>query len=148
MERSELIGVLLSWASHLSGYTYPDSIPRIEQRPAAFFEQQVCAGRKRCEVVAWYDDQGVIYLDDRIDDIEDPLIRSVLVHELVHYLQDLSGEFTRNDCEEKMRRERQAYAIQRSYLNRIAGLFAATWPVYAPCPAEPGAGHGDDTVDS
>ncbi|MBI1733024.1 MAG: M48 family metallopeptidase [Gammaproteobacteria bacterium] len=134
MDPTELIAVLLSWASSLSGYPYPDSRPEIEYREHAFFEQHACAEAKNCRAVAWYDNAGTIYLDTRLADMEDPVIRSVVVHELVHYLQDLSGEYQTGSCREQMRREQHAYAVQRAYLNRIAGQFAATYPVYAPCP--------------
>lgn len=140
MDTSELIAVLLSWASSLSGYPYPDSRPLVEYREHDFFEQHACADVKNCRVAAWYDNQGTIYLDARLADLEDPVIRSVVVHELVHYLQDLSGEFKAAGCREQVRREQHAYAVQRTYLNRIAGRFAATYPIFAPCPGEPGNG--------
>jgi hypothetical protein len=62
------------------------------------------------------------------------MIRSVIVHELVHYLQDIYQRYPEPTCEHQAAREREAYAWQRAYLNRIAGRFAATWPVYDPCP--------------
>ena len=89
---------------------------------------------KNCRVAAWYDNNGTISLDTRLANLEDPIIRSVVVHELVHYLQDLSGEFKSGDCQEQLRKEQHAYAVQRTYLNRIAGRFAATYPIYGPCP--------------
>lgn len=136
MDKAELIAVLLSWASHLTSYPYPESVPDVELRPAEFFVVHACGGDENCRAAAWYDNEGTIYLDDRIVDLEDPVVRSVIVHELVHYLQDLSGKFEAGGCEENVTRERQAYAIQRIYLNRIAGRFAATYPVYAPCAPE------------
>jgi hypothetical protein len=136
MDTSELIAVLLSWAASLSGYPYPESRPAIEYRGQEFFEQNACVTAKNCRAAAWYDNAGTIYLDTRLANLEDPLIRSVVVHELVHYLQDLSGEFSDRSCQEQVRREQHAYAVQRAYLNRIAGQFAATYPVYAPCPGD------------
>ncbi|MBI2970528.1 MAG: hypothetical protein HYY36_07265 [Gammaproteobacteria bacterium] len=135
MDKAQLIAVLLSWASHLSGYPYPDTVPAVEQRSAEFFVEKACGGHKNCRVAAWYDDDGTIYLDDRIPDLEEPIVRSVIVHELVHYLQDLSGKYVDDGCEQRLAREREAYSIQRIYLNRIAGRFAATYPVFTPCSA-------------
>ena len=141
MDPTELIAVLLSWAASLSGYPYPDTRPAIEYREHDFFEQHACAEVKNCRVAAWYDNDGTIFLDTRLANLEDPIIRSVVVHELVHYLQDLSGEYKGGDCREQVRREQHAYAVQRTYLNRIAGQFAATYPVYGPCPGNvPGPG--------
>lgn len=54
----------------------------------------------------------------------------------MHYLQDLGGDYRPGECGDSVRREREAYSIQRTYLNRIAGRFAATYPVYAPCPGD------------
>ena len=136
METAELIAVLLSWASSLSGYPYPDSRPQVEYREHDFFEQHACAEVKNCRAVAWYDNHGTIFLDTRLADLEDPMIRSVVVHELVHYLQDLSGELKNSSCQDQVRREQLAYSVQRTYLNRIAGRFTATYPVYAPCPGD------------
>lgn len=131
-----MLTILLSWASHLTSYTYPGVPPDYEFKNHDFFAEQVCQGGKRCNVVAWYNDEGVIYIDKRLDDWEDPLTRSVIVHELVHYLQDLSGKFESGDCEDQLKREREAYSVQRTYINRIAGRFAATYPVFTPCKIE------------
>jgi hypothetical protein len=136
MDKTELIAVLLSWTVHLTSYPSPPEPPNLEYQPREFFVQHACRGHERCQVAAWYDNNGTIYLDDRITDLMDPIVRSVIVHELVHYLQDLSGKFDERSCQDHLAREREAYAIQRIYINRIAGRFAATYPVYAPCPAD------------
>jgi hypothetical protein len=140
-DTTDLLAVLLSWASSLSGYPYPDTRPAIEYRDHAFFEQHACAEAKNCRAAAWYDNAGTIYLDDHLADLGDPIVRGVIVHELVHYLQDLSGEFKAATCQDNVRREQHAYAVQRTYLRRIAGQFVALYPVYAPCPGNvPGTG--------
>jgi hypothetical protein len=134
MDKSELLVILLSWAAHLSSYSYPEDPPDYRFEPHSFFVEHACGGNTNCNTGAWYNNDGVIYLDDRLQDWADPMVRSVIVHELIHYLQDISGKFNKGDCEEQLVREREAYAIQRIYINRIAGVFAATFPVYAPCP--------------
>ena len=133
MDKSELLVILLSWASHLSSYSYPEVAPDYEFKPHSFFVKHACLGNPNCKAGAWYNDNGIIYIDDRLENWEDPMVRSVIVHELTHYLQDLSGKYNERSCEEHLRREREAYAIQRIYINRIAGVFAATFPVYASC---------------
>lgn len=133
MGKTELLAVLLSWASHLTSYTYPGTPPQYSIEDHSFFVENVCGGEEKCNVSAWYNNDGVIYLDKRLGDWEDPVVRSVIVHELVHYLQDLSGRYANDDCEDRLRREREVYSVQRTYLNRIAGRFAATWPVYGSC---------------
>ncbi|MEJ2760376.1 MAG: hypothetical protein P8126_02245 [Gammaproteobacteria bacterium] len=134
MARIDLLLVLLSWASHLSHYPYPDKAPAYRLEPHSFFVEHACGGNKKCSIAAWYNNDGTIYLDKRLKDWEDPMVRSVIVHELVHYLQDLSGKFKNDNCEDQLMREREAYAVQRIYLNRIAGRFAAVYPVYSACP--------------
>ena len=134
METARLIGVLLSWTAQLSGYAYPSTAPQLERVQREYLVEHACGGDAHCRVVAWYDDKNTIYLDDRVEDLEDPIVRSVIVHELVHYLQDLSGKFDALKCEDQLTREREAYSVQRTYLNRIAGRFAATYPPgFAPC---------------
>jgi len=133
VDRAELLAVLLSWASHLTSYSYPESPPDYRIEDHAFFVEHACGGREKCPVSAWYNNDGIIYLDSRLGDWQDPVVRSVIVHELVHYLQDLSGRYASDDCEDRLKREREAYSVQRTYLNRIAGRFAATWPVYDTC---------------
>lgn len=49
------------------------------------------------------------------------MTRSMLVHEMVHYLQDLSGRYDNSSCEDHAKREREAYAIQREYGIRACG---------------------------
>ena len=134
MDTAQLIGVLLSWAANLSGYAYPATMPDLQRVDRAFLVERACGNEERnCRAVAWYDNESIIYLDQRVEDIEDPVVRSVLVHELTHYLQDLSGKYDPMKCEDQLAREREAYSIQRTYLNRIAGRVAATYPVFAPC---------------
>lgn len=63
------------------------------------------------------------------------MTRSLIVHELTHYLQDISGRFSAEDCNDHLAREREAYSIQRQYLNRIANVYAAIYMNFPPCPA-------------
>jgi len=133
MGKAKLLLVLLSWASHLSHYPYPGHGPAYSFRPHSFFVEHACDGNRDCPVAAWYNNDGTIYLDEHLQNWDDPVTRSVIVHELVHYLQDLSGKFRNNDCEDQLKREREAYAVQRMYLSRVAGRFAALWPRYGTC---------------
>jgi hypothetical protein len=75
----------------------------------------VCGGRE-CNAVGWYNDERIVYIDDRLRDKDTMFARSLMVHEFVHYLQHLSGQFDSTSCEDSVKRERQAYAIQREYV--------------------------------
>jgi hypothetical protein len=135
MDSAHMIAVLLSWTVNLSQYPHPETPPRIEYRPHSFFVEQACLGNDKCRIAGWYDNNGTVYLDERVKDQEDAMTRSLYVHEFTHYLQDLSGKFDNHDCEDHMKREREAYSIQRQYLNRIAGRFVAIYINLPPCPA-------------
>ncbi len=130
---AKLIAVLLSWAVNLSNYTHPGEIPELIYKSPQFFVNNACNGNEKCEAVAGYDDQGVIYIDERLKGHTDANTRSVVVHELVHYLQDLSGRYNDMDCELYSKREREAYSVQRQYLNKIAGRFTVMFMNYPPC---------------
>lgn len=129
-----MIAVLLSWTVHLTSYPYPEKLPQLEYKPRSFFVEHACLGDEKCRVAGWYDNAGVVYIDDRLKGQEDALTRSLIVHEFTHYLQDVSGNFNSGTCDDHMRREREAYSVQRQYLNKIAGRFTAIYVNYPPCP--------------
>ncbi len=115
MDLQIALPVLLSWAVHLSDYSEPVQPPQLQYRPHAFFVQEVCGGRE-CKAVGWYNDQDVVYIDERLRYSETSFARSLLVHELIHYLQHHSGGFDSRSCEDSIAREREAYSVQNSYL--------------------------------
>jgi hypothetical protein len=130
---ANLLAVLLSWTVSLSSYSHPGLSPEILFKPHPFFVDVACHGNEKCDVVAWYNNNGTIFLDDRLNGKTDAFTRSVVVHELVHYLQDISGEYGEMDCNLYAKREREAYSIQKQYLNKIAGKFVAMYMNYPPC---------------
>jgi hypothetical protein len=110
---------LLAWASKLSGYPVPEMMPYVAYRPGAFFTDQVCGGNA-CKAVGWYNDQDIIYLAEkyRFED-QDDFANSLLLHELVHFLQHHSGRFDSLSCDDSLAREREAYAVQNDYLVNV-----------------------------
>lgn len=135
--KAELLRVLLSWTVSLSSYTHPGQTPEILFKPQSFFVEIACQGNEKCDAVAWYNNDGTIFLDQRLEGNTDAFTRSVVVHELVHYLQDISGNYPKMDCELYAQREREAYSIQKQYLNKIAGKFVAMYVNYPPCYEHP-----------
>ena len=111
--------MLLAWASNLSGYPVPETLPSIAYRPRAFFSNRVCGGTA-CKAVGWYNDQNIIYLHEkyRYED-QDDFANSLLLHELVHFLQHHSGKFDSLSCGDSLAREREAYAVQNDYLMNV-----------------------------
>ncbi len=102
-----LIVVLLSWASHLSGYPMPAEPPEIQFKSHEWFVEHACPKMDDCNVLAWYNDEGIVYIDESLD-IDSGYTTSVLVHEFVHVMQDPDME----PCA----REREAYYVQNEYI--------------------------------
>lgn len=123
MDSPEVIAALLSWAVTLSGYPEPAYPPAIEYVPHAYFVEHVCGGRK-CGAIGWYDNRRTIYIDRRLEGQDTAFSRGLMVHEMVHYLQDLSGRYDPTSCEDRHRREQEAYAIQREFIARAYGQAA------------------------
>jgi hypothetical protein len=72
-------------------------------------------------VFGWYPGNGhVIYLDvAELGKHSQAYAYSVLVHESTHYLQWLRGDINaRSTCEEYLAAEREAYYVQRMYMER------------------------------
>jgi len=124
---SELYTALLSWAVTLSGYPAPAHPPEVVKQPHSFFVQQACNGRE-CKVMGWYAGGTKLYIDDTLDPEKDLLGSSIVVHEMVHYLQSVArGDDTLKDgvafgstptCQQLVRWEYEAYAVQREYILR------------------------------
>ena len=132
MNLQTVIPILLSWASHLSGYPAPEQPPIISFQPHAFFVEHVC-GNKECNAVGWYNDQNIIYIDERYREDDGVFASSLLVHELTHYLQHQSGKFDSHSCEDSLAREREAYHVQNSYILEGQASFALVWPAPTAC---------------
>ncbi len=132
---AKMIKVLLSWTVHLSPtYSLPETPPNLIYEPHEYFVENSCNGvEKKCDVLGWYDNSGTIHIDDRLKGNEDPYTRSLIVHEMVHYLQDISGNFDKESCDDHVFKEREAYSIQRLYLHRIAQRNVAIYQNYPPC---------------
>lgn len=116
-----LCAMALSWAIKLTDYTREMAeagrglkCPVIHQVSHEFLVDSACSGRE-CKVVGWYPGEGNnIFIDQRLDtDSLDTL--SLLVHELVHWLQWKTGKLDEGVCEAWVSAEREAYGAQRSF---------------------------------
>jgi len=106
-----MLEILLGWVFYLAPDLGRAEPPELEYQEHSFFVENACGG-KECNVLGWYNDNGTLYLDDRVTGtLRDQLI----VHELVHYLQDVNGDYDSLNCEDSLARERQAYRIQQAY---------------------------------
>lgn len=114
----ELFAILMSWAATLSGYSRPAAQPEIVVVPHSYLVAEACGGRE-CKVLGWYPPGQRIFLDDRLDPVNSLYASSIVVHEMVHFLQQQSGRFEEGfTCASALEREREAYAVQREFLLR------------------------------
>jgi len=115
LTESELVPALLSAIDQLSEYPRPTFVPEIFRVPHERLQELACTSK--CGVLATYQPGEGIFLDERLKPETNLFDRSVLLHELVHYVQELNHE--RGDarpCERWYYREIEAYAIQKSFL--------------------------------
>lgn len=113
---SEVYEILFSWAVVLSGYPRVEP-PIIEFKPKSFFVEEACRGGKNCNVVGWFRGGNIIYIWDQLDIDGNQIAASIIVHEGVHYLQELNGKPHKN-CKDVIDLEREAYGVQKEYLLR------------------------------
>jgi hypothetical protein len=96
-----------------------DAPPTLILQPKQFFVEHVCYGSINCKVAGWYPETGGdnIYVLDTLD-LNNEVADSIVLHEIVHYLQFHSGMFQDTSCENSLKLERQAYGVQKEYLLR------------------------------
>lgn len=113
-----VVGALLAAIEALSDYRATGPLPPIFLLPQARIEQKVCDAP--CNVRAAYLPREGIFLSAHLDPVRNPLDRSALLHELVHYLQQNHAKFEQMEgCERERSKEQEAYAIQNAYLASI-----------------------------
>jgi len=99
----------------LSDYRVPDTSPAVFQLPQLRLEAKVCD--EPCNVTAAFVPRQGIYLAEHLDPLREPQDRAVLLHELVHFLQQGHPKFAHmTPCERERAKEQEAYAIQNAYL--------------------------------
>jgi uncharacterized protein DUF6647 len=102
----------------LSGHRPPKTLPVIHRVSHAELETYVC--ETNCAIKAWYKPGEGIFLDNSLMPESNAFDRSILLHEMVHYFQDMSGYYRdANPCDRWLQRELDAYAVQNRYLGAI-----------------------------
>ena len=110
-----LVLQLLAAISNSTNYSLPEHPPEIVFVAHSYLEQQVCG--RPCNVKGWFPSGRTIYLDERLDLENDTWAKGILLHELVHYLQQQEGAPSEAaDCETWERREQEAYQVQYRWL--------------------------------
>ena len=132
MPMDDLLPELLNAIDHLSKYTVPDEVPLVHRVPHEKIEQLTCG--KKCAALAVYRSGEGIYLDEALEPETNIFARSVLLHELVHYVQDVSNELSgAKPCERWYRREQEAYAIQKNFLVLVGSQFRVAYSAGTTC---------------
>ena len=115
LSEAELMPALVSALDQLSKYHRPVAVPEIIRVPHQRIEDMVC--HAKCGALAAYRPGEGIYLDERLKPETELFDRSILLHELVHYVQDMSDEHgDMRPCMRWYQREQEAYAIQKIFL--------------------------------
>ncbi len=141
LETHELLPVLFRTIQRLSRFAPPAEYPDVVYLPTPELNRLACKGT--CSVLGHFAGGREIYLDDRLKPLTNLFDRSVLLHEMVHYLQNIEGSHhvdpsdTGNDrdkCLVWYKREREAYTIQEAYLIMVASpVRAGYFPARSPC---------------
>ncbi|MGI9333264.1 MAG: hypothetical protein ACR2RL_08925 [Gammaproteobacteria bacterium] len=113
----EVLASLLVWIANNSAYDAPEQLPQLEFQAAAAFAEQACPRRANCAARGYYHDgTGRIVVHEAYRGLTSVQERALVVHELVHYLQDLSGRYGgEKTCEIWLEREREAFRLQIRY---------------------------------
>jgi len=113
-----LVTALLTWITAHTSYPMPDRLPAVAVVPHAYLEQLACG--EKCPALGVYPDGNVVYIDAELQIETNVCARSVLLHELVHYLQQGHPKFAHmTPCARERAKEEEAYAIQNAYLAEI-----------------------------
>lgn len=120
---TDLYAILMSWAITLSGYPAPAAMPDIALTSHEYLVEQACGG-KECRVLGWFPPGHTIYLDNRLHPDTSFYASSIVVHEMVHYLQFTSGRYAQPyPCDQIIDLEREAYAVQTRYIVASHGVY-------------------------
>lgn len=113
---SSLVAELFAAIHLLSGYAPPTVPPEIHRVPQSVIQEHFC--HRPCPVRAAYDSAKGVFIDENLDVANNTFDRSILLHELVHHVQAVSGRFDMgsSDCMRRNSAEQEAYSIQNRYL--------------------------------
>jgi len=135
----EVAQQLIEIIAVLADYRVTKQLPPIFEVPQHVLEEKVCD--QPCNVSAAYVPREGIYLADNLNPVREPLDRAVLLHELVHYLQQGYPRFSHlTGCARERAKELEAYAIQNAYLASLGSNQRVTlYDSELDCESDPGA---------
>jgi hypothetical protein len=124
---------VMTWASQLSGYPLPDTLPEVQLKSASWFSHRACQDHTPCPVFGLYEDGDVVFLRD---DLTDSAKDHIAVHEFVHYLQHHSGRYDLNSCFDTDKREQEAFQVQSRFVAEVQGGFERFMGSHLACSPE------------
>ncbi len=105
----ELIMALMLWIGSNTNYNIDCPVPQVE-RMDIIMEEIIFPYYE-----GFYDyNKNIIYIREGLD-IKDPWTQGVLLHEVIHYLQDMNN--TQFECTAEM--EKDAWPLQKKYLKEV-----------------------------
>jgi hypothetical protein len=138
INREELIPLVFSTLQRLTRYPLPDQYPTVTYLSSDELSKLAC--ESKCTVLGHYQGGLTVYLDDKLKPETNLFDRSVLLHEMVHYLQQLNLPPSKSElsihekCVLWYTREREAYAVQEAFLIMVASpVRAGYFPARADC---------------
>lgn len=135
---AQLVPELLTAIDQLSKYAIPQQLPGVHRVPHEKIEQLTCGGGKCAALAAYRPGEG-IYIDEALEPETDIFARSVLLHELVHYVQDVANELASAEaCDRWYRREQEAYAIQKRFLMLVGSQVRVAYSAASSCAQDKG----------
>ncbi len=135
----ETVAALVMWLASHTSFAVLETSPQITFIEQAALAERVCG--RPCDIVAWtpYDPPDLVYLSEDMNPVTDICDRAVLLHEIVHLLQQRDGRFADLDAATlKHRREMEALLIQNNFLREhgrrilYSGGFAARFKRFTP----------------
>lgn len=114
----ELVRDLALEAVAITGLSMPAVLPPVVLVDKDTVAKYACAGK--CRAMGAYHPSYGIALDQTLDPLNDDLARSILLHELVHYLQHENGLYAdHSECTRWLKREEHAYSAQNKFLRKV-----------------------------
>ena len=117
----ELSRHLMRSAVRMSKYRLPEALPNVTRVARPDLERRGCpASATHCQVSALYVvTEGILFAEDLAPETN-LFHRSILFHEMVHYLQEVNREMaTSPPCDRWFQREVEAYALQNRFLGGV-----------------------------
>ena len=116
---NELIIALLLWITSNTDYINPKQLPEVKFLEQNELSQLAC--KNDCEILAYtpVEPKYTVYLSKRLNPLKDVCHRGILLHEIIHVLQDDQGFYMDyDDRTKKHLREMNALVNHNIYLSQ------------------------------